>query len=164
MSSSSALDSAGGARAELPLARAAELAAAAPAEASPRRYRVYTRTGDGGTSSLYNGVRRSKDDMTFSALGDVDELNAALGMAREFLLQGGGACARLAEQLTEIQSRLLDAGSAIATPISGSSPAQLARVAFDPAQAAQLEAWIDEMDDQLPPLKNFILPVRRARG
>lgn len=49
-----------------------------------RRYKVYTKTGDGGSASLYNGERRPKEDQTFAALGDVDELNSALGVAREF--------------------------------------------------------------------------------
>lgn len=48
------------------------------------RFRVYTKTGDKGTASLYNGQRRPKDDDTFHALGDVDELNSAVGVAREF--------------------------------------------------------------------------------
>lgn len=67
--------------------------------------------------------------------------------------------------MTDIQSRLLDAGSAIATPVDTSSPAHLARVEFAGADhAAGLERWIDAMDDALPPLKNFILPVRGGHG
>lgn len=137
------------------------------------KYRVYTRTGDKGTSSLYTGERRPKDDEVFEALGDVDEVNAAIGLAREHVLalhaskggsSGGSASgpstgmAELAEQLAEIQSRLLDVGSAVATPVTASSPEQLARVAFPPESAKALEAWIDAMDDTLPALKNFILP------
>jgi len=51
----------------------------------PPRFKLYTKTGDGGTAALYNGERRPKEDQTFAALGDVDELNSALGAAREFL-------------------------------------------------------------------------------
>jgi ATP:cob(I)alamin adenosyltransferase len=124
------------------------------------RYKVYTKTGDGGSTSLYSGERRKKDDAFFHALGDVDELNAAIGLSREHCAPLGG---ELVGQLVEIQSRLLDAGSAIATPATSSRPEQLARAAFDTAITAHLEAWIDAMEEALPPLKNFILPVRFAR-
>lgn len=61
-------------------------------------------------------------------------------------------------QLEFIQSRLLDVGSAVATPRPSASDAKLARVAFDPAHTAVLEGWIDAASAQLPPLTNFILP------
>jgi cob(I)alamin adenosyltransferase len=150
------------------------------------RYRIYTKTGDAGTSSLYNNVRLPKDDGFFEALGDVDELNGCIGLAREHAsairgaaaaaaadAAGAGASASplppwsppppfpstsLVDQLQEIQSRLLDVGSAVATPISTSRPEQVERVAFSPAHTTQLEEWIDEMEECLPPLKNFILP------
>jgi cob(I)alamin adenosyltransferase len=122
-----------------------------------KRFRVYTRTGDSGSSSLYNGERRSKDDVVFEVLGEVDELNSFIGVAREFcLLQEN--LADVTEQLAEIQSRLLDAGSTIATPPSTSTEAQRNRAKFPSGQAELLETWIDKMDDQLPPLVNFILP------
>jgi cob(I)alamin adenosyltransferase len=151
------------------------------------RYRIYTKTGDAGTSSLYNNVRLPKDDGFFEALGDVDELNGCIGLAREHASTIIGAAAAaaaadaaragasasplppwsppppfpstsLVDQLQEIQSRLLDVGSAVATPISTSRPEQVERVAFSPAHTTQLEEWIDEMEECLPPLKNFILP------
>lgn len=117
--------------------------------------KIYTKTGDSGESSLYNGERRSKHDLYFDALGDVDELNSSLGVVREFLSEGEA----LGHQLSTIQSLLLDCGSAIATP-STSSEAKVQRCSFDPQGTAvgQLEAWIDEMDAQLPPLTSFILP------
>lgn len=143
-------------------------AAAAPSDsgsgtAAPavRRVRVYTRTGDKGTSSLYTGERRAKDDAVFEALGDVDELNAHMGMARELAsdsLHGSGV-ESLVSRLAQIQSRLLDAGSAIATPSDSGTPEQLARVVFPSEITRNLEQWIDEMDSELPPLRNFILPV-----
>jgi len=122
--------------------------------------KVYTRTGDGGRSSLYTGERRSKAAAVFSALGDVDELNCAVGVAREFAatdLPAREGCP-LGGQLAEVQSRLLDVGSAVATPPGSASDAKARRVHFDAGHAGRLEGWIDTMEEELPPLKNFILP------
>lgn len=119
------------------------------------RYKVYTKTGDKGTSSLYNGERRGKTDAVFHALGDIDELNSAIGVAREF---AEGMDIQLSEQLEETQSRLLDVGSAVATPVDKSTDTKLQRTAFSATHTEQLERWIDGMDAQLAPLKNFILP------
>ncbi|KAK9807148.1 hypothetical protein WJX73_000332 [Symbiochloris irregularis] len=123
--------------------------------------RIYTKTGDDGTSSLYTGERRPKSDVTFQALGDVDELNSALGVARAaFALEKAeqSSFQEHQEQLESIQSRLLDAGSAIATPQDSASEAQLSRAAFDTSSASELEEWLDHWQEQLPPLTNFILP------
>uniref|UniRef100_A0A1D2A1B6 Corrinoid adenosyltransferase MMAB n=1 Tax=Auxenochlorella protothecoides TaxID=3075 RepID=A0A1D2A1B6_AUXPR len=112
--------------------------------------KIYTKTGDKGTSSLYTGERRAKDDATFAALGDVDELNSAIGVAGEHV--------RGLDPSMALQSRLLDVGSAVATPLASASEAKLRRAAFDPAHTPLLEAWIDEASAELPPLTNFILP------
>jgi len=145
------------------LASAADAPSAGGGGGSPdgggaARYKVYTRTGDRGRSSLFNGERRSKADDVFAALGDVDELNSAVGVAAAHAagLPGGGE--PLLAQLAWVQSRLLDVGSAVATPPSASRPDALARVAFPPSAAGELEAWIDAFDATLPPLVNFILP------
>lgn len=118
---------------------------------------MYTKTGDAGTSSLYNMQREPKDHEYFNALGDTDELNALVGVSCEHCLQTEHLSA-LTERLYEVQSRLFDVGSAIATPLDTSSEKQLKRARFAPEHIATLEAWIDEMDDELPALKNFILP------
>ena len=131
-----------------------------------RRIKVYTRTGDKGKSSLYNGDRALKDDAVFEALGDVDELSACLGLAREHCLAleppSGGEARPLADveaKLAELQSRLIDVGTAIATPPKeGMDEAKTRLAAFGAGHAAALEGWIDSMDAELPPLKNFILP------
>jgi len=120
------------------------------------RYKVYTRTGDKGESSLYNGERRSKDDLVFSALGDTDELNSTIGVAREFCVESADTA--LPVQLAAIQSSLLDAGSAIATPEDTSSERKKTRAKFDEGLVAVLEGWIDAMDEELPQLTMFILP------
>lgn len=132
--------------------------------------KIYTKTGDKGESSLYNGTRRPKSDLVFETLGAADELNASLGLAREH-------CAQLTQklnnqqetqraenlnsleyQLKEIQSRLIDLGSTIATPLQDTSPEKIAKVKFDENQVQYLEQWIDEYDEQLPELTKFILP------
>jgi ATP:cob(I)alamin adenosyltransferase len=131
------------------------------ADEEPRKIKVYTRTGDKGTSMLFNGERREKSDPSFMALGDVDELNAYAGLALEHCkLSEGDGFQSLVSQLVTIQSRLFDVGSAIATPLSTSDETQTSRVAFDEANVDSLEQWIDQMEDHLPPLRNFILPVR----
>lgn len=127
-----------------------------------RSFKVYTRTGDQGSSSLFNGQRRRKDDIVFSALGDSDELNAAIGLARAHCSADGGArAAHVLPHLESVQSRLFDLGSAIATPLTQSSEKHLARASFDDGGngTAQLEAWMDAMDAELPQLQNFILPA-----
>ena len=101
-----------------------------------RRMKIYTKTGDTGISSLYNGDRLPKDADFFCALGDVDELNSTLGAAREFCTPTSSGTAA---QLEVIQSRLLDVGSAVATPASGSSEAKLQRTRFGPESTLQLE-------------------------
>ena len=127
------------------------------------KFKVYTKTGDAGSSSLFNGQRRGKDELVFAALGDTDELNAAIGVAAAHCTMEQAAhpeLAPLAPQFVALQSRLLDLGSAVATPQSSSNEAQLKRAAFDVdgEEARQLEGWIDVMDEELPPLRNFILP------
>ena len=127
--------------------------------------RIYTRTGDGGTSALFTGVRAKKSDPVFDALGSLDETSAAVGLARAHLAtivatggNGSSGAAALSAELAGVQSRLLDAGSAVATPPAGASAAAAARAAFPPGATAALEADIDALDAALPPLKNFILP------
>lgn len=141
--------------------------------------KIYTKTGDKGTSSLYNGERRHKTDGAFEALGDVDELNSLCGVAREFLIELDTERSEQVTcivrdlqavtstkldwfvcglQLESIQSRLLDVGSAVATPLENSSDGKLKRTLFDAAATCSLESWIDAMDKELPVLANFILP------
>lgn len=116
---------------------------------------IYTRTGDKGTSSLYNGERRSKDDLVFHALGNSDEMNAALGVAREYCAVAGNG---LESMLEEIQCRLFDVGAAIATPANSSSEKKLSYTKFEVSNIDELEEWIDRLDAELPPLTNFVIP------
>jgi ATP:cob(I)alamin adenosyltransferase len=99
-------------------------AAAAPETSAPAspRFRVYTKTGDKGSTSLYTGERRPKTDPVFEALGDVDELNSQIGLAREHCDADANG---ISAYLDEIQSRLLDVGSHIATPLSSANQQKL---------------------------------------
>ncbi|KAI8823676.1 Adenosylcobalamin biosynthesis, ATP:cob(I)alamin adenosyltransferase-like protein [Fimicolochytrium jonesii] len=124
---------------------------------SERRIPIYTRTGDKGTSALFTGERRSKDDDIFEALGTTDELSSYLGLAIDHCQDANNG---LAEKLQQVQCLLQDIGSNVATPRSNASEVRLARTEFDTdgALAVELETWIDDLDKSLPPLRNFILP------
>ena len=116
-----------------------------------RGFKIYTRTGDAGTSSLFSGERRGKDHAVFEALGNSDELNAAMGLALahcEVQSASGTSLHDIMAQLETVQSRLLDLGSAVATPRSSSNERQLARVRFcdDGASVRSLEGWMDALD------------------
>ena len=111
--------------------------------------RIYTRSGDGGETSLGDGSRVPKSAPRVAAYGDVDELGAVLGCAVAALAHGT-APAGLADRLASIQSSLLDLGAVLADP--GAAPGGT------DFGAADLEAWIDEYTADLPPLTGFILP------
>lgn len=127
-----------------------------------RPLRIYTRTGDKGTSSLFTGERRPKDDPIFEALGTIDELSCSIGLAREFLLDCD-ASEELCYQLQDVQCLLQDIQSIIATPLSSASERKLKTVQsnWTGEYLDTLEKWIDEHQERLPELKNFILPVCR---
>lgn len=118
--------------------------------------KIYTKTGDAGSSSLFNGERRLKTDVVFEALGATDELNAQIGFARA-MCEERKRVGDLPERLEQIQHQLFDLGAHVATPQSANE-ARLRRTAFPDTYTAVLEAWIDTYDSALPPLRNFILP------
>ena len=109
--------------------------------------KIYTRTGDAGTTGLVDGTRRSKADARLVAIGEVDEANSAIGVA---LLSLDGP---LAEDLTRIQNDLFDLGADLATPGDVEGALRIL-----PEQVARLEDQIDAMNAQLSPLTSFILP------
>jgi len=112
--------------------------------------KIYTRTGDDGTTGLIGPGRVQKNAPRVEAYGEVDELNASLGAARALDGQGW-----LTEPLSIIQARLFNLGAELATP-EAASLAKLARVTDD--DVAALEARIDALDRELDPLQRFILP------
>ena len=110
--------------------------------------KIYTRTGDGGSAGLVDGSRVSKSSLRMAAIGDVDEANAAIGVAIAALDEGA-----ITDQLLEIQNDLFDLGADVATP--GEVDGAL-RIVM--SQVERLEQAIDAMNADLPPLESFILP------
>ena len=115
--------------------------------------KIYTRTGDDGTTALGTGARRKKYDLRVAAYGTLDETNSVLGIAR---LQTGGDAA-LDAALSHIQNDLFDVGADLTTPGKGKGPGG-ARLTVTAAQVEWLEAEIDRLNDELEPLRSFILP------
>ena len=112
--------------------------------------RIYTRGGDTGKTSLTGGTRVSKDDCRVRAYGDVDETNAAIGIARLYVKKKADA------MLMRIQHDLFDLGADLSTPHSQkASKTPLRMVA---AQVTRLEKEIDAMNAGLKPLNSFVLP------
>jgi cob(I)alamin adenosyltransferase len=112
--------------------------------------KIYTKTGDDGTSGLTDGTRRSKTDLRFAAIGAVDETNSAIGVAR---LHVGGPMDVL---LGRIQNDLFDLGADLSTPEDGRKADGALRIA--PMQVTRLEREIDAMNEDLRPLTSFVLP------
>lgn len=115
--------------------------------------KLYTRTGDDGTTGLFGGGRVSKDHPRIEAYGTVDELNACLGIAAAAC---GDADARLRQIVVSLQSRLFDIGADLATPEGSPYRDRLPKI--DVHHVTEIERWIDEIDAMLAPLRQFILP------
>lgn len=118
--------------------------------------KIYTRTGDDGTTGLVDGTRVSKTDLRMQAIGEVDEANSALGVAIQALAADHGDL-KLVDGLRRIQNDLFDLGADIATPGESFEPSPM-ELRIVSAQVDWLEAAIDAANEQLPPLKSFILP------
>jgi cob(I)alamin adenosyltransferase len=115
--------------------------------------KIYTRTGDNGTTGLVRGPRRSKADLRVEAFGTVDEANSFIGMARLHT----GAMPKLDRLLARVQNDMFDLGSDLATPGAdpvGATPS----LRITPAQADWLEQQIDHYNEALKPLTSFVLP------
>ncbi len=115
--------------------------------------KIYTRTGDDGTTALGTGGRRKKYDLRIAAYGTVDETNAAIGIAR---LHTAGDAA-LDAALARIQNDLFDVGADLCTPGRGKGPGG-ARLTVTDKQVAWLETEIDRLNAELAPLRSFVLP------
>lgn len=125
--------------------------------------KIYTKTGDKGETSLFTGQRVPKTDPFIEALGSVDECNSALGTALAFLQQTP-EMKEVRQQLETIQHALFDVGAALATPRTRAGQSKLEKTRFDEEEIEELEKWIDKMESELPPLKEFILPGGHPAG
>ena len=114
--------------------------------------RIYTRTGDAGSTGLVDGARVSKACPRIAAIGEVDEANSAVGVAAGLLEDGPER-----EMLGRIQNELFDLGADLATPGGDFAPTDAALRVTAP-QVARLEAEIDRMNEGLAPLASFVLP------
>jgi cob(I)alamin adenosyltransferase len=128
-----------------------------------KKARIYTRTGDRGETGLFGGGRVSKTDPRVEAYGAVDELNAALGVAIAALGHDGGG-GGLRARLEAIQPDLFAIGAHLATPplpAERTAP-KLPQLPAD--HVAEMESWMDEAEDALPPLRAFVMPGGSPAG
>lgn len=112
--------------------------------------KIYTKTGDDGTTGLFGGERVTKDAVRIDAYGTVDELNGVIGIVRS-----NSNDKKLDSYLHEIQNDLFKLGADLATPMNVTND-HIVRI--HSKDSAKLEKWIDELDAELPALTNFILP------
>ncbi len=122
--------------------------------------KIYTKTGDDGTTALGGGERRRKDDRRIEAYGTVDEANAAIGLVRTEL---SAEFADLDQVLAAIQNDLFDLGAELATPPAaakaGATPKSVEPLRVVSAQVERLEHEIDRLNKDLKPLRSFVLPA-----
>jgi len=114
--------------------------------------RIYTRTGDAGRTRLGDNSETTKTDLRLAAYADVDELNSHLGWA----IATGGLEPAVVGLLTRVQNELFDVGADFSTPVVPDPEWPPLRV--EPEYVARLEAWCDEYNESLEPLRSFILP------
>jgi cob(I)alamin adenosyltransferase len=115
------------------------------------KFKIYTKTGDDGTTGLVGGTRVKKQDPRLEAYGTIDELNASLGVVRSFPIPED-----LKDILEEIQNRLFNIGSRLASDEKGE--VITSRLSVTEANLVYLEKKIDLMEEELPELTQFILP------
>jgi cob(I)alamin adenosyltransferase len=120
--------------------------------------KLYTRTGDTGETSLYSGDRARKDDPRVEAYGDIDELNAWLGLARASDLDTA-----LDAEIVTLQRDLFALGAQLADPADKLAP-RVTKAVIDDDHILRLEQLIDRLEDELPPLRRFILAGGTSSG
>ena len=115
--------------------------------------KIYTKTGDGGETGLFGGGRVPKDHPRTAAYGDVDELNSAIGVAR------ATAPAELFDELLQaVQRDLFAIGGQLATPEPEKVAKAIEKAVLPPERAVSFERVMDEAEEELPPLRAFVLP------
>ena len=120
--------------------------------------KIYTRTGDSGDTALFDGTRVSKADPRVAAYGEVDELNAWLGV-----VAAEAADADIKARLLHIQRDLFALGARLADPAHAIA-GRVTKAALTTSDVARLEGWIDDLDRELPPLRRFVLPGGCSSG
>lgn len=118
--------------------------------------KIYTKTGDKGTTSLYGGTKVAKDNIRIEAYGTIDELNSYIGLIRSYMLDN-----KLTDELITIQKDLFNIGAELATPkdkimLANGTPRLKVMISED--DITQLENWIDAIDANLEIMTHFILP------
>ena len=113
--------------------------------------KIYTKTGDAGETSLFDGTRVLKTDPRVVAYGEADELQAAVGFAA-----AAGLDAELRDMTLAIQRDLFALGARLADPAHKIAP-RVSKIVIDNGSIARLEGWIDQLEETLPPLRHFIL-------
>jgi cob(I)alamin adenosyltransferase len=121
--------------------------------------KIYTKTGDAGDTGLFGGGRVQKDDPRVEAYGDVDELNAVLGMARAI-----EPMPRIDEVLVPMQRDLFSIGALLATPDLTKMHGHLEKANIDDRRIRDLEHAIDDCEKELEPLRAFIIPGGSRKG
>ncbi len=116
--------------------------------------KIYTKTGDDGTTGLGNGARVWKFDLRVESYGTVDEANAAVGMAR---IHTSAENLQIDAMLARIQNDLFDLGAELATPDTGKK-LEYEPLRVTPAQVSRIEADIDALNAHMSPLQSFVLP------
>lgn len=114
--------------------------------------KIYTRTGDGGSTTLFDGTRIAKSDLRVEAYGEVDEANAAIGLAR-----AEGLDADIDAVMDRVQRELFALGSRLADPAERIAD-RVTKIALGHEDVVRLEGWIDTYEGELTPLRRFILP------
>lgn len=126
---------------------------------------IYTRTGDKGKTSLFSGRRVSKADLRVEAYGTIDELNSAIGVVlaetQNAKVKSQNYNSKLKSELEKIQNDLLEIGSSLANP---TTPYNLHPTTYLSKRVKEFEKFIDQMTEQMPALKNFILPSGGKTG
>lgn len=117
--------------------------------------KIYTRTGDAGDTGLFDGTRVLKSDARVGSCGDVDELNAWLGLVRTEAA-AGAPDSQLIEMLGQIQRDLFGLGARLADPAKKIAE-RVTKAAVTDEDISRLEGWIDLLEAELPPLRRFIL-------
>ena len=121
--------------------------------------KIYTKTGDQGQTGLFGGARVLKSDIRVAAYGDVDELNAALGVVVAM-----GVDPEITDVIGKIQGNLMALGARLADPGRGLVSDKLPKLVLGQPDVDYLEQWIDHFEEGLPKLTRFILPGGTASG